>query len=268
MMVGSIEKRRRRVAQGPPAVARSSRGWVWALFQLAVLAIESFAILFLLAQPAFRVRHVTISGTAHLTPGQVTAALALPADRNIFFLNKRELEQRVLSLPWVRSASVSLALPDRLTVNIIEWRPSAILQVGETSYYVNDAGTVLDPATEPGQLLVIDRPAIGLINPGANVVPPDLLLMLQQLRAGFFPAFKISLMSFDLDQREVLSAQTDRGWRIIFGQMVTAEQRATLEPKLAALRALTSRLDLTSAPIAYVNLEDPGAPAVQMRSRH
>jgi cell division septal protein FtsQ len=268
MMVGSIEKRRRRVAQGRAVVARSSRGWAWALLQLAVLAIESFAILFLLAQPAFRVRQVTISGTSHLTAGEVRAALALPADRNIFFLNKRELQQRVLSLPWVRFASVSLALPDRLAVKVTEWKPSAILQVGETSYYVNDAGTVLDPAPEPGQLLVLDRPAVGQITPGANVVSSDLLLMLQQLRAGFFAAFKVSVMSFDLDQREVLSAQTDRGWRIIFGQMVTAEQRATLEPKLAALRALTNRLDLTSAPIAYINLEDPGAPAVQMRSRH
>jgi cell division septal protein FtsQ len=267
-MVGSVAKRRRRIAQRPATVARSSRGWVWALLQLALLGIESFAILFLLAQPVFRVREVTISGTEHLTPADVTAALALPTDRNIFFLNQRELQRRVQSLPWVRFASVRLALPDRLTVNVTEWRPSAILQVGETSYYVNDAGTVLDPATEPGQLLVIDRPAIGHITPGASVISGDLLLMLQQLRAGFFPAFKISVMSFDLDQREVLSVQTDRGWRIIFGQMVTADQRATLEPKLAALRALTSRIDLTSAPIAYINLEDPGAPAVQMRSRH
>jgi hypothetical protein len=49
--------------------------------------------------------------------------------------------------------------------------------------------------------------------------------------------------------------------------MLTADDRATLEPKLAALRALSSRLDLISSPIAYINLENPGAPAVQMRGR-
>jgi hypothetical protein len=64
-----------------------------------------------------------------------------------------------------------------------------------------------------------------------------------------------------------LSAQTDRGWAIIFGQMVTRDDRASLEPKLAALRALSSRMDLTSSQILYVNLENPGAPAVQMRGR-
>jgi len=49
--------------------------------------------------------------------------------------------------------------------------------------------------------------------------------------------------------------------------MVTADDRASLEPKLAALRALSSRIDLASAPIQYINLENPRAPAVQMRAR-
>jgi hypothetical protein len=74
-------------------------------------------------------------------------------------------------------------------------------------------------------------------------------------------------MSFRLDRRQVLTAQTDRGWTIIFGQMVTSDDRATLTPKLAALRALNSRIDFTSAQILYINLENPGAPAVQMKGR-
>jgi hypothetical protein len=102
---------------------------------------------------------------------------------------------------------------------------------------------------------------------GQRAVDRDLLPMLLQLKAGFAPAFKISLMSFQLDRRQVLTAQTDRGWSIIFGQMVTSDDRATLTPKLAALRALNARIDFTSAPIQYVNLENPGAPAVQMRAK-
>lgn len=268
MTVGSIAKRRRRSPPPPAATAATSRGWVWAMVQLGVLAVESFAILFLLAQPAFRPQHVAVSGTAHLTAAEVTAALDLPADRNIFFLGQGELQQRVMSLPWVRSAMVSLALPDRVTVRVTEWSPSAILQVGEATFYLNDAGSVLDTAIEARHLLVIDRPDLGGVRNGAHVIPSELLQMLQQLRGGFYQAFKISVMAFGLDQRQVLTAQTDRGWPIIFGQMVTADDRATLEPKLAALRALTSRLDLTSAPIAYINLENPGAPAVQMQGRH
>ena len=148
-----------------------------------------------------------------------------------------------------------------------EWKPSAVLQVGEDSYYLNDVGEVLDPATEAGQLPVINRLDYGTVKKGQHAIAADLLPMLLHLRAGFPAAFKVSIMAFSLDRREILSAQTDRGWTIIFGQMVTSDDRASLEPKLAALRALTSRVDLSSNQIQYVNLENPGAPAVQMRGR-
>jgi len=235
--------------------------------QIAILGAEVFAVLFLLAQPAFRPRHVDVVGTTHLTPAQITAALALPPDRNIFFLSHAELEQRLTAMPWVRSASVSLALPNRVMATITEWKPTAVLQVGEATYAMNDLGQVLDPAAEAGNLTVINRPDFGAVRFGQRAVDRDLLPMLIQLRAGFAPAFRISLMSFQLDRRQVLTAQTDRGWTIIFGQMVTSDDRATLEPKLAALRAMGSRIDFTSAQIQYINLENPGAPAVQMRGR-
>ena len=266
MTVGTIEKRRRRTAPAPVTPVAAGRGWLWALVQVALVGAEIFALLFVLAQPAFRPRHIDVVGTKHLTAAEVTSALNLPGDRNIFLLSQAELAKRMQALPWVRSASVNLSLPDRVSVRVTEWTPSAVLQVGETTYYLNDLGEVLDPAAEAGGLPVINRPDFGLAKDGQHAVGSDLLPMLVRLRAGFTSAFKISVMSFQLDRREVLTAQTDRGWAIIFGQMVTADDRASLEPKLAALRALSSRIDLVSAPIQYINLENPRAPAVQIRA--
>jgi POTRA domain, FtsQ-type/Cell division protein FtsQ len=266
MTVGTIEKRRRRTTPAPAKPVASGRGWLWALLQIAVLGGEIFALLFLLAQPAFRPRQVEVVGTRHLTVAEVTGALNLPSDRNIFLLSQVELANRLQALPWVRTANVSLALPDRVSVRVTEWTPSAVLQVGETTYYLNDLGEVLDPAAEAGGLTVISRAGFGPATDGQHAVASELLPMLIQLRAGFTPAFKVAVTSFQLDRREVLTAQTDRGWTIIFGQMVTSEDRASLEPKLAALRALSTRIDLTSAPIQYINLENARAPAVQMRA--
>ncbi len=267
MSVGTIEKRRRRTAAAPPAPALASRGLLWAMVQLAVLAAEVFAILFVLAQPAFRPTELVVGGIRHVSRAELQSALGLPDDRTIFFLNHKELEQRLSTLPWIESASVSLALPNRVAVRVTEWKPSAVLQVGESTYYLNDLGRVLDPASEPGTLAIISRPGLAEVHRGDGAVSPALLTMLLQLRTGFHPAFGVSITSFTIDDRNVLSAQTDRGWRLIFGQMLTADDRATLEPKVAALHALSSRLDLTSKQILYINLENPGAPAVQMRGR-
>jgi cell division protein FtsQ len=267
MTVGTVEKRRRGTTAPPPSAVSPARGWIWAVVQLAILATEIFASLLVLAQPAFRPSDVRISGIHHVTSGDVNAALDLPQERTIFFLDRTDLERRVETLPWVQSAAVTLALPDRVSIQVTEWRPSAVLQIGESSYYLNDLGKVLDPASEAGPLAIVNRPDLARVKSGETVVSPELLPALLQLRGGFRPAFRVSITSFTIDGRNVLSAQTDRGWTVIFGQMLTSDDRATLEPKLAALRALSSRLDLTSGQIFYINLENPGAPAVQMRGR-
>ena len=267
MSVGTLEKRRRRNASTEAPASPQSRGWIWAIAQLALLGVEVFAVLFLLAQPAFRPQHLEVTGIRHVSLEQVKTALSLPVDRNIFFLNQRQLEARVATIPWVRSATVTLALPDRMAIRVVEWSPSAVLQVGENSYFLNDVGKVLEPASEARNQLVINRPEASSVKDGEQAVAAELLPMLQQLRAGFQPAYKISITSFTIDRRDVLSADTDHGWKLIFGQMVTADDRASLEPKLAALRALQTRLDLSSRQIAYINLENPGAPAVMMRGK-
>jgi cell division septal protein FtsQ len=267
MTVGTIEKRTRRPPAAPAVPVDKSRGWLWALVQLSVLSIEIFLALFLLAQPAFRPTDIRVMGNQHVGQSQVVATLDLPQDRNLFFLNHADLQRRLETLPWVREASVTLALPDRLVIRLTEWTPSAVLQVGETSYYLNGVGQILDPATEPGSLAIINRPDLAEVKSGQAAVAAPLLPMLVQLRAGFPTAFKVTITSFSIDSRNVLTAQTDHGWSLVFGQMVTGDDRATLEPKLASLRALSTRLDLTSRQILYINLENPGAPAVQMRGR-
>ncbi|MEO6796594.1 MAG: FtsQ-type POTRA domain-containing protein [Candidatus Dormibacter sp.] len=232
-----------------------------------MIGVEAFALLFLLAQPAFYPHRVQIAGVSHLQTADVRKALNLPTDRNLFFLSEIALERKVETLPWVRTASVKVALPDEVRVQVTEWHPNAVLQVGEATYYVNDRGAILDPAPEAGGLTVINRPDFGAVHAGDQAISPELLTMVRQMQAAFPAAFKISLTAFELDARDSLTAHTDRGWAIIFGQMATPNQRATLEPKLAALRSLAARLNLGSTSIGYVNLMNPGAPAVQMLPR-
>ena len=243
------------------------RGWLWALSQVAILGGELFVLLFMLAQPIFRAGDIRVAGNRHLTARQVTAALALPADRTLFFLDPSALEARLTVLPWVRSAQVSLALPNRVEVSVTEWTPAAVMIRGERSYYLNQRGAVLDAADEAGGLPVIDPGGTGPVKAGDAAVDPELVGMLVALQRGFYPAFHVRVLSFSLDAQQVLTLRTDRGFAIIFGQMTTADQRATLTPKLAALRSLAARIDLASAPLVYVNLMNPRAPAVLTRSR-
>jgi len=72
MTVGTLEKRRRAGA-APVESVPVGRGWVWALVQIAVLGAEGLALLFLLAQPAFRPQDVQIRGPLASAVGRRSA---------------------------------------------------------------------------------------------------------------------------------------------------------------------------------------------------
>ncbi len=257
----------RKTRSARPALKTGSGlpGWLWASGQLVLLGVELFALLLLLANPAFRPKALQVVGTTHLDAQQVAAALAVPPDRSIFLLDHSVLEARLRALPWVKSASVSLTLPDHVQVTIDEWAPVAVLQQGERSFFLNAQGRILGPAPEAGTLPIVQRPALASTHAGTAVLSPELEALLIPISSGFPGAYRLRVVAFSLDDRQGLSVKTDRGFVIYFGQMATADERATLEPKLAALKALAGRIDLVSSPIAYVNLMNPAAPAVQLR---
>ena len=265
MTVTTRPDRKTRSARPAPETGSGWRGWLWASGQLIVLGVEVLALLFLLANPAFRPKAIRVVGSTHLDAQQVAAALAVPPDRSIFLLDHSVLESRLRALPWVRSASVTLTLPDRVLVTIDEWTPVAVLQQGERSFFLNAQGRLLGPAAEAGSLPVVERPHLASLQPGTAVLSPELEALLIPMSSGFPGAYHLRINAFSLDDRQGLSVKTDRGFVIYFGQMATADERATLEPKLAALKALAGRIDLVSSPIAYVNLMNPAAPAVQVR---
>lgn len=257
---------RPRVRRGPvkaaPVEAAPAKRRLWALGQLALLGAETFLLLFLLAQPSLRPKQVQVLGNRHISAAQVIATLGLPTDQSIFVVNRGALEQNLHSLVWLQSAQVSLSLPDQVTVHVREWKPAAVLQQAERAWYLSPQGAILAPADEAGTLPIIDRPVQAALHPGDAAVDPDLLAMLMPMDRDFAAAFHLRIMAIKLDSGDVLSLRTERGFPIIFGQMATAGQRATLEPKLGALKALSARVDLTRAAIVYINLENPTAPAV------
>lgn len=261
----TVTTRPARRARSRPDAGTGLRGWLWATGQMTLLAVELLTLLFVLAYPGFRVKDFHVQGATHLSASDVATVLAIPQDRSIFLLDHSMLEARLRALPWVRTATVTVTLPDRVLVTIDEWAPVAVLQQGERSYFLNAQGRLLGPAAEAGSLPIVERPHLASLQAGTAVLSPDLEAMLVPLSSGFPAAYHVRVAAFVLDDRQDLTIKTDRGFSIYFGQMATAPERATLETKLGALKAIAARVDLVSGPIAYVNLMNPAAPAVQFQ---
>lgn len=96
------------------------------------------------AAPGLRVERITVSGTQHLSPGEVLALLDGLRGRNILFVRLHEWRARVLACPWVGEAAFRRSLPGTIEVRIVERRPIAIGRIGQELFLVDDRGGVID----------------------------------------------------------------------------------------------------------------------------
>ncbi|MGV8844921.1 cell division protein FtsQ/DivIB [Tessaracoccus sp.] len=120
----------------------------WGVTSGTVLLVL-FLVWLLLLSPAFRVRDVTVSGTALLTAEAVRDVAQVPVDSPIVTLDTGGVAARVRQLPAVRSVEVSRDLPS--TVSIVVTERSAVYQRLEsgTFEWVDSDGVVFFTSKEP-----------------------------------------------------------------------------------------------------------------------
>lgn len=119
----------------------------------------------LTASPAFAVRDVAYATPPTFTdPTAVRSALGLTggAAENIFRLATDDLAARLAALPSVAAATVSVALPGTLRVDLTEREPIMVWQIGGRRLLADAGGRLFSlPASAAGEARVARLPTIG-----------------------------------------------------------------------------------------------------------
>jgi len=114
-----------------------------------------------------QVDRILVRGNERLSQGEVMAVLSGLRGESLLFTDLDRWRRRLLASPWVRDAELRRSLPSTIEVVVSERRPIGIGRIGEETYLVDDAGTVIDqfgPEYADLDLPIID----GLTNaPGA-----------------------------------------------------------------------------------------------------
>jgi len=147
----------RRQKSVPMRRSRISRRVRWALFVVAVLLPVGFAgyalATFALTSPLFVVTSpsdIVVTGNRFVSREEVLGALALSltgsvkAGTNVFRMSMDNERRSVETLPWVRSATLTRALPHGLLVHVTERAPVAYANVGGRISLVDNDGMLLD----------------------------------------------------------------------------------------------------------------------------
>lgn len=182
---------RRRGGQRRASAGFSPRRAVAALVLLATAG----AIWGVIASPVFGVRSVTVEGAALTGDAAVRAALDLDgAATNAFTLATDRLRDRLLALPAVADAAVSVGLPGTVRVSVTEREPVLAWRRGGALYLVDregrilgdaDAGSEAAAAAAAGLPVVADRRDLGpILAVGASVDALDLDIATRLLSLG------------------------------------------------------------------------------------
>ncbi len=242
------------------------------LASLGLAVLLAAALVALLVAPLFRIHEVTISGNTRLTDAEIMAAADLGKPVSVFVLDASAAEARLARLTWVRSASVSPQLPDRIDVRIEEWQPVALYRPGPGAPYVlSDQAITLGPAvsSDMSGLPEIDGPPQPELKPGKTAIDRRLLTALVNIERSLPGLIGQEVQTFTLDSCGNLTLNARRGWKAQFGRMLTPEEFASLKDKVAALKSLAAAgtVNFESGDLQYVNLMNATLAAVKEKDK-
>lgn len=245
----------RRAVPGAPMrrsrpVRRASAGLSPVRAGAALALLVSAAAMYGVANSsAFATAHVDIDGAVYTVPADIETAMAPAEGMNLFALSTRPLMDRVLDLPTVAGATVSVRLPDTIAVRIEERVPILVWELGARHYLVDVDGHLFaridaeqPPAAAAALPRIQDRRAgsVGLAI-GRTLDPVD--LDAARRLASLVPADVGSeadrLVVVVNDQHGFVVTGQPVGWRAIFGFYTPSLRTTELIPgQVRLLRSL------------------------------
>lgn len=132
------------VTEQKPLVGRL---WLGVRVTLGVAAVVGTSLLvaasahrYALTSPRFAVKNLVVSGSTRFHEAEVRELAGISPSSNIFELDPRSLESRLLQNPWISQARVVRKLPSTLQVELKQRDAAAIAAVGERLYLVSKEG--------------------------------------------------------------------------------------------------------------------------------
>ena len=93
----------------------------------------------------FAIREIVVHGNDYIEEKEIIKLSHIDLGMNIFMLNKSNVEDKIRRHSFVKEASVSLELPDRIVLTIQERDLSCIIPFEDGIFiYIDEEGVVLE----------------------------------------------------------------------------------------------------------------------------
>jgi cell division septal protein FtsQ len=160
-----------------------------------LLAVPLMALLFIFAHDLitqwdhFNAQTIQITGNRHLTDNQILELAGIHRGQNILAVNLGLARRRLISHGWIADAAVNRKLPAGLGIEIREYTPAAVLDLGP-GFLMNARGSVFKKAgpDESGRLPVVSGLVYADLAGGKQPVTPLMRAVVNLLEMSRDPA--------------------------------------------------------------------------------
>ncbi len=213
-----------KIAAGVQLLKLQGLGLIFSCIVAGSVAITGicFGILFLYdsatSSSYFATQHVEVVGNKRLSAQMVRDIAGVRLGDNSLDVSIAQMEQTLLTTPWVEAVSIKRVLPDTFVITVQERLPVFWVRKANVLYYADVQGKVIAPvATEHFMAL----PTLE-VEAGAEDALAKLDEYLEDLKSGYLPvefgaisALKLSVgrgIELYLDDREILLSVSLDSW--------------------------------------------------------
>ncbi|HVB53152.1 MAG TPA: FtsQ-type POTRA domain-containing protein [Candidatus Acidoferrales bacterium] len=231
-----------------------------------VMLAGTLAVAVLFALPWLKVQRVEVDGSTVVTRQQLLADAGARFGESTILLNAPAMSRSLLAEPWVKDAAVHIRWPGTLVLAITPLPPVMVYQQGSEQQWLAASGASLGqvgglPATTLP--LLVDQRALEAAQAGTVVLPARLTQALVALTKVFPASYDgVAVTRYLMTATGALEIESNAGWTADLGLAVTGSQISSIGQKLEALRALGGQVNLRTAGIKEIYLEDPAQVAV------
>jgi cell division septal protein FtsQ len=145
----ATDKRFRRAHVKPSRKGSSAWKHAWLAARFAVLAmVVGYAayrgVTLIAAASSLQISHMTVRGHERLSTGEVLAVVDGLRGQNILSVTLDEWQRKLLSSPWVETATIRRVLPSTVEIFLQERRPMGIGRLGTAMYLIDANGVIID----------------------------------------------------------------------------------------------------------------------------
>ena len=160
----TTDKRFRRAHVKPSRKRSPASKQAWVAARLIALALVlGYAgyrgVALIAAASSLQIGHMVVRGHERLSAGEVLALVDGLRGQNILAVDLDVWQRKLLSSPWVESATIRRVLPSTVEITVHERRPMGIGRLGTAMYLVDGRGVIIDeygPAYADIDLPIID----------------------------------------------------------------------------------------------------------------